>query len=245
MRSLSDIILAGTSPPLESPMMASGIGLDMILSDKFLHQSSISSHVTILAPSGFGLSILGTGLSLVPFALGVFFLAIVTGKLVSRTGVKPLAILGATLSAMAFLAIAFSTSYDEILLFEFFTGGGISLMNASLINLIVLTVNPKDMGQATAMNGTFRNVGSSIGAPIAGSIMSTITAIYVVGVVGKVTIYASLPTPAAYFTVFMISAAAFAVAAVLSLSAHEVLGKRKWIRVANDVKKPNPVSIPE
>ncbi len=226
-------------------VMVANIILSISGMGMFLAMQALTYRFELHAPSGFGLSILGTGLSLVPFALGVFFLAIVTGKLVSRTGVKPLAILGATLSAMAFLAIAFSTSYDEILLFEFFTGGGISLMNASLINLIVLTVNPKDMGLATAMNGTFRNVGSSIGAPIAGSIMSTITAIYVVGVVGKVTIYASLPTPAAYFTVFMISAAAFAVAAVLSLSAHEVLGKRKWIRVANDVKKPNPVSIPE
>ena len=135
--------------------------------------------------------------------------------------------------------MAYSTSYDEILFLEFFTGGGLSLMNASLINLIILTVNPRDMGLATAMNGTFRNVGSSIGAPIAGSIMSTITAVYLVGSYNNVPVYAPLPSPSAYFIIFIISAAAFGLAAILTLTAEAVLGTGKKARKLKVARLPS------
>jgi MFS family permease len=217
-------------------VMVANIILSISGMGMFLAMQALTYKFENPSPAGFNLSILGTGLSLVPFALGVFFLAIVTGKMVSRTGVKPLAVFGAALSSVAFLLMAYSTSYDQILLLEFFVGGGISLMNASLINLIVLTVNPKDMGLATAMNGTFRNVGSSIGAPIAGSIMSTITAVYLVGSSHNIPIYESLPSSTAYFTVFIISAAAFALAAVLTITANEVLGTGKRVRKVNEAR---------
>jgi hypothetical protein len=119
-----------------------------------------------------------------------------------------------------------------MLMFEFVTGGGLSIMNASLINLIVLTVNPKDMGLATAMNGTFRNVGSSIGAPIAGSIMATVSALYLVGNSPSGPVYVSMPTSSAFAYIFLIAGAAFAVAAILSLLAREVLGSRAGSRTA-------------
>ncbi len=217
-------------------VMVANIILSISGMGMFLAMQALTYKFENPSPAGFNLSILGTGLSLVPFALGVFFLAIVTGKIVSRTGVKPLAIFGAALSSMAFLIMAYSASYDQILLLEFFVGGGISLMNASLINLIVLTVNPKDMGLATAMNGTFRNVGSSIGAPVAGSIMSTITAVYLVGTYHNIPIYEPLPSPTAYFTVFIISAVAFALAAILTLTANEVLGTGKKVRKVKEAR---------
>ena len=97
------------------------------------------------------------------------------------------------------------------------------MLNASLINLIVLTVDPKDMGLATAMNGTFRSVGSSVGAPVAGSIMSTITASYVVGNFSII-----MPAHIAYSYIFIIAAASFIVAAVMTLLAREVLGKKMY-----------------
>ena len=221
-------------------VMVANIILSISGMGMFLAMQALTYKFEDPSPAGFNLSILGTGLSLVPFALGIFFLAIVTGKMVSRTGVKPLAVLGASLAAVGFLLMAYSTSYDEILLLEFFTGGGLSLMNASLINLIVLTVNPKDMGLATAMNGTFRNVGSSIGAPIAGSIMSTITAVYLVGTYHNIPLYASLPSPAAYSIVFVISGVAFAVAAILTLTAEEVLGTGKKARKLKVARFPQP-----
>jgi len=86
-----------------------------------------------------------------------------------------------------------------------FTGAGISLLNASVINLLMLTVEPRDMGLATSMNTVFRNLGGSLGAPIAGSILATYTAPVLVGMINNVPIYEVLPTAQAFQYSFYIA----------------------------------------
>lgn len=167
---------------------------------------------------GFHDSILETGLSLVPFAIGTFILGPVAGILVTRTGVKPLAALGAVVSAIGFMLQATLPGYNGMLAYEFLIGAGLSLLNGTLINFIVLTVNPRDMGLATAMNGTFRSLGSSIGAPVAGSILAT----YAI----QVTPGLSVPTDTAYTYIFIIAGVVFLAAALLIPFGQEVLGKR-------------------
>lgn len=163
-------------------------------------------------------SILQTGISLVPFAIGTFILGPVAGVLVSKTGVKPLAVIGAIVSAAGFVLEATLPGYQGLLIYEFFIGAGLSLLNGTLINFIVLTVNPRDMGLATAMNGTFRYLGSSIGAPIAGSILTT----YAV----QVSPIYSIPDNTAYNYIFMVAAVLFLIAAIMIPLGREVLGKR-------------------
>lgn len=168
---------------------------------------------------GFGDSILTSGLSLVPFAVGTFILGPIAGILVSRTGVKPLSAIGAVISATGFLLEATIPSYTGVLIYEFLIGAGLSLLNGTLINFIVLTVRPKDMGLATAMNGTFRSLGSSIGAPVAGSILATYAVFSPVGGLNYQNV--------AYTYIFVIAAVVFLVAALLVPLGQEVLGKRR------------------
>ncbi len=167
-------------------------------------------------------TILDTGLALVPFALGTIIFGPVGGILVSRTGVKPISIAGAAIATVGFLLQATLPGYWEVLVFEFITGAGLSLINGTLINLIVLTVNPRDMGLATAMNGTFRSLGSSVGAPIAGSMISTYSISMIIA--GKVI---SIPTNTAFVYIFVTAAVMFLVAAILIPFGKEVLGKKK------------------
>jgi MFS family permease len=207
----------------ERNVMVANVVLSISGMGMFLAMQALTYRFDLPEPSGFGKDILATGIALVPFALGMLVLAPITGAYVSRVGVKPFAILGSVLSAVGFLLEAISQSFTQMLVYEFVTGAGLAMLNASLINLIVLTVNPKDMGLATAMNGTFRSVGSSVGAPVAGSIMTTITASYVVG--SSINI---MPAHMAYTYIFIIAAASFIVAALMTLLAREVLGKNKY-----------------
>lgn len=210
-------------------------GGDAILNFKLLSMRNVLVANVILTIAGLGMflsmqaltyrfiygfhdSILTTGLSLVPFAIGTFILGPVAGVLVSKTGVKPLAIIGAALSAIGFLLESTLPGYQGVLIYEFFVGAGLSLLNGTLINFIVLTVNPRDMGLATAMNGTFRSLGSSIGAPVAGSILAT----YAIQASPTLLI----PTDTAYNYIFIIAAVVFFAAAILVPLGHEVLGKR-------------------
>lgn len=174
---------------------------------------------------GFHDSIFKTGLSIVPFAVGTFIFGPIAGVLVSKTGVKPLAILGAVLSAIGFLFQATLPGYMGMLIYEFITGAGLSLLNGTLINFIVLTVSPRDMGLATAMNGTLRSLGSSMGAPIAGSILATYSTLVIsTGPNGPKT--TSIPMNSAFTYIFVTAAIAFLAAAILIPLGKEVLGRR-------------------
>ncbi|EQD69944.1 transporter, major facilitator family, partial [mine drainage metagenome] len=86
------------------------------------------------------------------------------------------------ITAVAFLFAIPVQSLNQLYIAEFFMGAGIAIMNASVINLLVLTVAPRDMGLATSMNSVFRNVGSSVGAPLSGSLLATFVYAVVPGI---------------------------------------------------------------
>jgi MFS family permease len=170
--------------------------------------------------------ILSAGIDILPLALGMTIVALVASVVVSRVGVRPLAITGGLVTALGFALEAFATSLTAALVIEVVVGAGIGLLNASIINLLVLTVDPKDMGQATAMNSVFRNVGGSVGAPIAGSLLATylLTSGSFAGV---------FPTHVAFQYAFFIAAAITVVGTVSITLAQEVLGPRRHAKFAH------------
>ncbi len=193
----------------------------------YLSMQALSYKFETPAPYGFGLSIFNTGLSMVAFAGGMIIFAIITGKVISTVGIKPLAIIGASISAIGFFLLALSPGYAMTLVDEFIIGSGMSVMNASLINLLVLSVEAKNMGLATSMNSTFRYLGSSIGAPVAGAILSAFVVTDVVHIASG-TLNFSFPDTTAYFYAFVIGAILFIVSAVMVLFAREMLGKNLY-----------------
>ncbi len=196
----------------------SGIGM-------YLSMQALSYRFETPEPYGFGFSILKTGISMVAFAAGMIVFSIVTGKLISKTGIKPLAIAGSIVSAIGFFLLSTSPGLVMTLADEAIIGSGMAIMNASIINLLVLSVEARDMGLATSMNSTFRYIGSSIGAPIAGTVLSLYTAVDVVhSATGNVVF--SFPDALAFKYAFMIGALTFVVSAFVVLLSKEVLGRR-------------------
>lgn len=171
-------------------------------------------------PAGFSLSVFQAGVSIVPLGISVVVFSPVAGYVVSKIGVKPVSILGAAVSAVGFLLCSQSATYLPLVALMFVSGAGLSLVNSSAINLLVLTVDPNDMGFASSMNSVFRNLGNSIGTPIAGSILSTFV---ISAYVNSKTI--SLPSSSAFHLVFYLAAIAFVATAILALVSKEVLGK--------------------
>lgn len=180
---------------------------------------------------GFLQDILQAGIDIVPLALSMMLVAIAASVLVSRTGVKPLAVGGAVLTSLGFVLLASATTLDQSLLYETVTGAGIALLNASIINMLVLTVDPKDMGQATAMNNVFRNLGGSVGAPIVGSLLAT----YVTGIIVPAGPLAgtNLPRLEAFQYAFWIAAAITLAGGIAVLFGEEVLGPQRHAKFAH------------
>ena len=88
-------------------------------------------------------------------------------------------------------------------------------------NLLVLSVKKREMGLTTSLNTVFRNIGSSLGAPVAGSLMSTFVVTYVIA--GHAV---SLPTKTAFHYAYYIAILGFVVSLVVAFFAQEVMGKR-------------------
>jgi MFS family permease len=190
----------------------SGMGMYLaLLSMTYLFQDPVRA-------GGYGETILGAGLSLVPLALGMLVFAPIAGVIVSRTGARPLTAIGAAAAGVAFLAAIPSQSLGSLLVVEFFVGAGIGVLNAGMINLLVLTVDPRDMGLATSMSAVFRNIGSSVGAPLSGSLLTTFTVVFL----GFV-----FPAHLAFEWSFAIAAVAFACAGGFAFFGREVLGRSR------------------
>jgi len=179
------------------------------------------------SPVGYGLSIFSAGVSLLPLALALLIVSPIAGVLAPKTGVKPLGISGALIGALGFYLSAQAASYNELLMSMFIAGIGLAIGMTCTINLLVLSVDVKDMGLATSMNTALKNLGSSVGAPIGASLLSTFTISLAVGTEGGKTIFAKFPSSAAFQYSFYIAAIVFLLLAVTILFANEVLGHGK------------------
>lgn len=191
-----------------------GLGMYVaLLSMVFLFESPITI-------GGYGESILGAGLSLVPLALGMLVFAALAGTLVSRIGTRPMTAIGAGIAGFAFLLAIPPHPLVTLLLVEFVIGAGIGIANAGMINLLVLTVHPREMGLATSLSAVFRNVGSSLGAPLSGSLLATFTTAAVVQGIPSM-----VPSFVAFQWSFALAAGSFAFAGAFVAFGREVLGK--------------------
>ena len=170
--------------------------------------------------------ILTAGIDILPLAVGMTIVALAASFVVSRIGVKPLALTGGLVTALSFALEAYAHTLGSALVVEVLVGAGIGLLTASIINLLVLTVDPKDMGQATAMNNVFRNVGGSVGAPVAGSLLATylLTSGRFAGV---------FPTHLGFEFAFFVAAAVTVAGTVTIVFAQEVLGSRRHPKFAH------------
>jgi len=186
-------------------------------------------------PFGFGKTILQSGILMTPMAAVMLVVAPLAGKVMPKVGAKPLAMTG-TLTASAGLVLL-SKYATQLPLWEFVTlitivGTGITLMNISLINVLVFSVSPRVMGVATGANSLFRNFGSTWGPAVAGTVMSTYYILFhPPGTPSFVQI--KIPTSKAYEVLFGASAIIFLFLAILTLAIVEVMKGGKIKDVEN------------
>ncbi|NUS83762.1 MAG: MFS transporter [Streptomyces sp.] len=116
---------------------------------------------------GFGASVTGAGLLMLPMLIAMFCAGVLSGRLEPRLGAKRLLVAGAALGAVAcgFLTLWHDQQWQVAFVAGIF-GLGIGLAFASMANLIVGSVPAEQTGAATGMNANIRTIGGSIGASI-------------------------------------------------------------------------------
>jgi len=145
---------------------------------------------------GFGASVTGAGLFLLPSTAAMLVLGAQTGRLEKRFGSKPPLLAGALLTALSYGLLAVARDHRwQIYLASLLLGAGIGLAFASMVNLIIENVGPAQTGIATGMNTVTRTVGGAFG----GSATATILA---------GTVRAGYPSAHGYTVAFALCAAA-------------------------------------
>jgi EmrB/QacA subfamily drug resistance transporter len=118
-----------------------------------------------------------SGLKLIPFMLGIVFMSITSGKLISKHGhYKRYPIMGLTLMTIGILSMSTlneTTPFWRLAIFAVLIGAGLGLSMQTIVIALQNAVDFKDMGVATSSNTFFRSVGSTIGVAIFGSIYAS------------------------------------------------------------------------
>jgi MFS family permease len=152
---------------------------------------------------GFGLSATEAGLLLAPGSLVSLLVAPLVGRVGERHGSKPAFLAGCLLTAAALLGLAFAHgSVALIIVWACVMFAGVGAAFAAIPNLIVVAVDEHETGEATGTNTVMRNIGSAVGAQVAGTLIA-----------GHV-LATGLPADSGFTIAFLVGAAGAAVAAV-------------------------------
>jgi EmrB/QacA subfamily drug resistance transporter len=126
---------------------------------------------------GFGASITGSGIFLLPMTVTMFVFGLWSGPLTARIGSKSVLVIGSALNAasLAILTLAHQQQWD-VYLASAFAGMGMGFAVAAMSNLTVQSVPASQTSVASGMNANIRTIGGSIGAAVMASLITSHTA---------------------------------------------------------------------
>jgi MFS family permease len=183
---------------------------------------AITYFAQLPAPRGLGLSIFQTGLELLPLVVVLLPVALAVGSIIPRYGVKPFLYLGSGLALTGFLLLTQATTPLELSAFLTIYAAGGGMLSVSIQNLLVLSLEKGVMGLGTSLNTSFRYMGQSLGAPIAGAVLTTLVSTVVISGHAEL-----LPSRMAFQLCFFVAGIAFVFLALIAAFAREVAGPRK------------------
>jgi EmrB/QacA subfamily drug resistance transporter len=123
--------------------------------------------------AGFGLSATESGLLLVPGSVFSLLVAPVVGRVGERYGSKPPFLAGCVATALALVGLAVAhDAVGLVILWCSLMSVGVGAAFAAIPNLIVVAVDEHETGEATGTNTVMRNIGSAVGAQVAGSVIA-------------------------------------------------------------------------
>jgi len=126
---------------------------------------------------GFGLSLLGASLILMPSGLAMLAMSPVAGALERKAGPKPLLVLGAAIIAIGYgLALLVELQAWHILVVNTLIGIGIGLGYAAMPSLIMRSVPSHETAAANGINTLMRSLGTALAAAAVAAILAQSTA---------------------------------------------------------------------
>jgi EmrB/QacA subfamily drug resistance transporter len=142
-----------------------------------LGQAGLIFSIPVFLQAVKGASAFDTGLAMVPMSLTALIFAPIAGFLSHKIPPKILVQIGlaAFVSAYAivYFTLSVNTTGSSLAIPFIIMGFGMGMMMSSISNLTLSAVSPQQAGEASGVNNTLRQVGSTLGTAIIGAIMLT------------------------------------------------------------------------
>ena len=123
-----------------------------------------------------GVSATNSGLSLVPFMLGMMGSSVVAGQIISRSGrYKVFPVVGTALASVAMILLSridAHTTRFTVSAYMLIMGTGLGLTMQVMMLAIQNSVRNRDLGAATGSANFFRSVGASLGVALYGAVFN-------------------------------------------------------------------------
>lgn len=133
-------------------------------------------YIPIYAQGVLGVTATGSGFILMPLMLAMIVLGILSGLFITRTGrYKELMLVGVVLVGVGYLVLARMDADSTALTLTsamLLLGTGLGMAQQQYTLLVQNAVSRRDLGVATAATQFFRNVGSTIGIAVFGTLMT-------------------------------------------------------------------------
>ena len=122
-----------------------------------------------------GLDALQTGIKIFPLSVSLVIFSLIGARLVAKFTPKKIIVWGKYLIVIGIIAILYSID-PELKSFVFvvgmlFVGGGIGLMASQIGNVVLSSVDEDKTSEAGGLQGTFQNLGASLGTALIGSVL--------------------------------------------------------------------------
>lgn len=142
-----------------------------------LGQAGLIFSIPVFLQAVRGASAFDTGLAMLPMSITALIAAPIGGFISHKIPPKILVQLGLSLFVTAyiiiFLTLNVNTVAGDLALPFIVMGLGMGMMMASINNIALSAVSPEQSGEASGVNNTLRQVGSTLGTAIIGAVMLT------------------------------------------------------------------------
>jgi len=142
-----------------------------------LGQAGLIFSIPVFLQAVRGASAFQTGLAMVPMSITALITAPIGGFLSHKIPPKRLVQIGLaafiTGYSIVFLTLNVNTVATDLVIPFIIMGFGMGSMMASISNMALSAVSPEQAGEASGVNNTMRQVGSTLGTAIIGAVMLT------------------------------------------------------------------------
>lgn len=159
------------------PSLFSKQGIGSGFAVRFLHMAIMAAYlflVPLLLQLTFDFTAIQTGVALLPYSLGIFVFALIGARLSSRFAAKRLIQTGFVLGTSGLMVVTLTitprVTFTDLALGVLF-GVGMGLVASQIVNLILSSGADEETAEIAGLNGTFEQLGNSIGVALVGTIM--------------------------------------------------------------------------